>query len=135
MSFNEPQSTIEAILQNMLGADNEIVLTENPSRNELLLMAILETGIVPHSVEVEDAAAEIEAVENTIYRCGTLTSLTVSDIPETGMFVVIFTSGATPTSITWGDVVPPDGFTVEANTRYEVNVLDGYATIGSWGVS
>lgn len=40
--FDEPQSRIEAILQNMLGANNE--LEEPQSRNEALLQQILEQG-------------------------------------------------------------------------------------------
>lgn len=40
--FGAPQSRIEAILQNMLGANN--VLAEPESRNEELLLQILEQG-------------------------------------------------------------------------------------------
>lgn len=43
MTFNRPQSRNEAILQNMLGASNEL---ERPqSRIEALLMALLEMGV------------------------------------------------------------------------------------------
>jgi hypothetical protein len=31
-------------------------------------------------------------------------------------------------------MIMPDGFSVEANKRYEINVLDGYAAVGAWAV-
>ena len=134
MSFDAPQSRNEAILQNILGANNE--LGEPQSRIEDLLMQLLENGVTPESVEVEGATAEIEVAENTIYRCGTMTSLTIESVPDTGESTIIFFSGATPTTLTLPEgLVMPDGFEVEANKRYEVNILDKYAVAASWTVS
>ena len=134
MSFDAPQSRNEAILQNILGANNE--LGEPQSRIEDLLMQLLENGVTPESVEVEGATAEIEVAENTIYRCGTMTSLTIESVPDTGESTIIFLSGATPTTLTLPEgLVMPDGFEVEANKRYEVNILDKYAVAASWTVS
>ena len=134
MSFDAPQSRNEAILQNILGANNE--LGEPQSRIEDLLMQLLENGVTPESVEVEGATAEIEVAENTIYRCGTMTSLTIESVPDTGESTIIFFSGVTPTTLTLPeDLVMPDGFEVGANKRYEVNILDKYAVVASWTVS
>ena len=118
----------------MLGADN--TLEKPQSRIEILLQNLLESGAgAPRVIEVDGATPSIEAEANTLYKCGTLTSLTISDFPETGMFAVIFVSGATPTTITATGITFPSDFAVEANTRYEINVLDGFAVVASWGVS
>ena len=140
MPFNAPQSRNEAILQNMLGANN--TLGEPESRIEELLMELLEAwenldpsgGIVVE--EVTGATPTIEAADNTIYVCGELTSLTISSIPQSGTFVVKFNSGATPTTFTEPTGMKmPDGFTVEANTHYEINCQDGYAVAASWTIA
>lgn len=52
-TFSDPQSRNEAILQNMLGAKNE--LPEPMSRIEVLLIAVLE--------KLEDLEAKIDAQE------------------------------------------------------------------------
>lgn len=76
------------------------------------------------------------AANNTIYQYGELTALTISSIPASGAFIITFTSGATPTVLTVPNtMIMPDGFAVEANTRYEINVRDGYALVAGWAVS
>lgn len=167
MSFDAPQSRSEAILQNMLGADN--ALEPPQSRVEDLLQQILESGggsggevtaaavttaignmtatqknttrtnlAVDKTATVETISgttATIAASANTIYKCGELTALTISSVPESGAFTVIFTSGSTATVFDEpSGMTMPDGFTVEANTRYEINVSDGYAVVASWPV-
>lgn len=165
--FLEPLSANEAILQNMLGAENE--LREPESRIEELLLELLEQGgtggeVTPASVAnaisnmsgtqkeytrenldvsaiptvetVSGTTASIAAAANTIYECGELSALTITSVPASGDFTVRFTSGSTPTTFTEpAGMVMPDGFTVEANKRYEINVSDGYAVVASWAVS
>lgn len=76
------------------------------------------------------------AADNTVYEYGTLTALTVTAIANPGCFIIRFTSGSTATVLTVPQgLVMPDGFTVEANTRYEINVADGYALCAGWAVS
>lgn len=94
-----------------------------------------------------DAASEVRAtVSGTsvnldpeigcCYVCGELTALTVDSSPGTGGWSVRFTSGSTATVLTMPNtVVMPDGFDVEANTVYEINVLDNYALVASWPVA
>lgn len=164
MSFDAPQSRNEAILQNMLGAENEL---EPPqSRVEGLLQQILEEGgggggdssAVKYTEQsltdaqkgqaraninasgnivretVSGATPSIAAVNNTFYKCGELTSLTITSSPEEGEFAIRFTSGSTATVVnTPENILLPDGFSIEANTIYELNVLDRalvYAAIG-----
>lgn len=78
-------------------------------------------------VAVEGSTPTITPAVNTIYKCGTLTSLTISNPPATGKYSIVFFSGATATVVTG-----VDNFTVEANKRYRINVQDGYATFDSW---
>lgn len=70
------------------------------------------------------------------YVCGELTALTVTSSPSTGGWSVRFFSGSTATVLTMPNTVfMPDGFDVEANTVYEINVLDNYALVASWPMS
>ena len=79
-------------------------------------------------------------VDNTIYTGGELTSLNVGTWTDGRRFTLIFTSGSSPTSLVWANNHEPvwpanfDG-TPEANTRYEINVVGGYAVVGAWEVS
>lgn len=78
----------------------------------------------------------ITPAANTIYNCGELTSLTISNPPATGAYSIVFTSGATATTTTIpATILGLEDFAPEANTIYEINVLDNRAVVGSWGVS
>ena len=73
------------------------------------------------------------AADNTIYTYGTLTALTVTAIAASGDFIIRFVSGSTPTTTNFpASLVFPEAFSAEANTRYEINVSDGYALVASW---
>ena len=86
--------------------------------------------------EVTGAAPTIRAAANTVYNCGTLTSLTVDTFPQTGAWSIVFTSGSTATTTSFpANILGLDSFAAEANTMYEINVLDGRAVVGSWAVS
>jgi hypothetical protein len=108
----------------------------NPVQNKVINTALGGKTDTPTVETVTGATPSITAAANTIYKCGEIASLTISSFPATGDFTVIFTSGSTPTTFTEpSGMVMPDGFSVEANTRYEINVSDGYAVVGSWVVS
>lgn len=82
------------------------------------------------------ASVTITPADNTIYNCGTLTSLTITDPPSTGSYSIVFTSGATPTVTTFpATILGLEDFAAEANTLYEINVLDNRAVVGSWAVT
>lgn len=76
---------------------------------------------------VSGTTPTITPVANTIYNCGELTSLTISNPPATGKYSIIFFSGATPTT-----TVGIENFVAEANKRYKITVEDNYATYDSW---
>ena len=74
---------------------------------------------------------------NTIYKCGEVTSLIVSSAPATGDYSIIFVSGSTPTVTNFPTSIKfPTADNLfegcEANTRYEINVSNGYALVGAW---
>ena len=79
------------------------------------------------TVTVEGTDPTITPAANTIYACGELTSLTISNPPATGKYSIIFFSGATATT-----TVGIENFTAEANKRYKITVEDNYATYDSW---
>lgn len=90
----------------------------------------------PIVVTVSGTTPTITPINNRIYNCGEVTSLTISNPPATGAYSIVFTSGATPTDLSVDPAIKmPDGFSVEANKRYEINVLSNWAVAGSWAVS
>lgn len=78
---------------------------------------------------------------NTFYVFPEMASLTPtlntpSDATIVNEYHFIFDSGATATVLTLpATVLQPDGFTVEANMRYEVSILEGAMTAQGWAVA
>ena len=88
------------------------------------------------TVNVSGTTPTITPAANTIYKCGELTSLTISNPPASGAYSIVFTSGSTATTTTIpATILGLEDFAAEANTIYEINVLDNRAVIGSWAVS
>ena len=85
------------------------------------------TDLVSSSITLASAS------DNTIYEYGELTALTVTAITASGDFIIRFTSGATPTTTSFPVSMKfPEAFAPEANTRYEINVSNGYALAVGW---
>lgn len=85
---------------------------------------------------VSGTTPTIEPQASTVYNCGELTSLTISNPPATGAYSIVFTSGATATTTTIpATILGLEAFAAGANTTYEINVLDNRAVVGSWAVS
>lgn len=94
----------------------------------------LETTVIT----VSGSTVDITPLGNHDYHCGELTALTITDPPAQGIYSIVFTSGSTPTVTTIpASIIFQEAFAAAANTRYEINVLDGYAVVGAWptGVS
>ena len=91
-------------------------------------------GIVEETiVSVSDTNAVIAPTNGTTYNCGTLDSLTITDPPAQGDYGIVFTSGATPTVTTIPEtIIGLEDFAAEANTLYEINVLDNRAVFKGW---
>lgn len=96
-------------------------------------------GIVDGStstVSVTGTTPSITAVENTRYTCGEVSTLTITP-PASGICIVRFTSGTTPTVLTATGVVWPawfDATDLEADTTYEICITDGYGAVMSWAL-
>ena len=93
-------------------------------------------------VTISDAGAVTQALDaNKIYHfTGALTALTVTlNAPSTGKnahYHFDFLSGSTAPTVTIPNTVTmPDGWTVDASKRHEVDILNNYATAASWAVS
>lgn len=90
----------------------------------------------PNTVSSSETTVSITPQNNTIYQFGELTSLTITNPPATGAYSIIFTSGATATTtVIPNTMLGLESFAAEANTIYEINVLDNRAVVGSWAVS
>ena len=90
------------------------------------------------TVTVSGTSPTIVAEQNTRYICGEVTSLSFTPCAS-GICDVRFTSGSTVTVLTLPSTVKmPDWFdptALDANTVYEINVLDGvYGVVMSWAV-
>lgn len=83
-----------------------------------------------YTVTVSGTTPTITPAANTVYNCGELASLTISNPPETGTYSIVFFSGSTPTT-----TVGIENFVAEANKRYKITVEDNYATYDSWAIS
>lgn len=92
------------------------------------------------AVSVSGTTPTITAKPGVRYICGQVDTLTIV-APSSGCIDVTFESGSTPTVLT---VTPPSGMmmkwangfdptALEANTTYEINILDGCLGVaGSW---
>ena len=86
------------------------------------------------SVTVSGTTPTIVAKSGIRYVCGEVATLDFTP-SATGICDVVFTSGSTPTVVTLPNTVKfPDGsFTAEADTTYEINILDGvYGAVMAW---
>lgn len=89
---------------------------------------------------ISGTTPSITAKAGVRYICGECSTLTIV-VPSSGCIDVTFESGSTPTVLT---VTPPTGMTMkwangfdptalEANTTYEINIMDGCLGVaGSW---
>ena len=78
--------------------------------------------------------------EKIYHFTGALTALTITlNAPASGdlaQYHFDFQSGSTAPTLTMPNTVTmPDSFSVEANKRYEVDVLNNYGAVVSWAVS
>lgn len=100
------------------------------------MAAVIPLEVAETTETVSDTAATIQPEDKHIYNCGELTSLTIDSPPSTGAWSVVFTSGATATTTTIpSTILGLEDFAADANTVYEINVLDNRAVVGSWEVA
>lgn len=86
------------------------------------------------TVNISGTTPTIEPQANTIYKCRELTSLTISNTQASGAYSIVFTSGSTATETTFpAAILGLENFAADANTIYEINVLDNRAVYNGWG--
>ena len=115
----------------------------NPVQNKVIYDALAYMADIvdgkqdkPLEETISDTAASITPEANTIYNCGEVASLTISNPPANGAYSIVFTSGTTATETTFpSSILGLEDFAAEADTVYEINVLDNRAVVGSWAVS
>lgn len=87
------------------------------------------------SVSVSGTTPTITAKSGIRYVCGEVASLDFTP-PASGICDVVFTSGTTPTVLTvpstvkWANGFDPSS--LDADTTYELNIMDGLGVAGSW---
>ena len=90
-------------------------------------------------VSVSGTTPSITALAGIQYICGEVSTLDIT-LPASGCVDVVFESGSTPTVLT---VTPPTGMTMkwangfdpsslDANTTYEINIMNGLGVAVSW---
>lgn len=132
-----PVTHLEKVIEQYGGGGGGAVSSVNGKTGAVVLSAS-DVGASPAEtvVEVSGTTLTIEPQANTIYNCGELTSLTISNPPANGSYSIVFTSGSTATTTTiTATILGLESFAAEANTLYEINVLDNRAVVGSWAVS
>ena len=101
--------------------------------------SILSDGVanvpLPKTVAVTGTAPTITAQADTRYVCGEVSTLDFTP-PASGICDVVFTSGSTPTVLTvpstvkWANGFDPSN--LDADTTYELNIMDGLGVAGVW---
>lgn len=106
-----------------------------PSANGLMSSADkTKLDAVGSVVTVSGTTPTITALSGVRYVCGEVSTLDITPCVS-GICDIVFTSGSTATVLTLPSTVKfPDGaFTPEANTTYEINILDGiYGAVMAW---
>lgn len=113
----------------------------NPVQNKVINTALAAKEPKHNTVSVSGTTPTISGVDGTRYICGEVSTMTIT-APASGCIDVTFTSGSTPTVLTvnsakanttvkWANGFDPTS--LDANTTYEVNILDGeWGVVGAW---
>lgn len=126
------------------GTSDYTDLTNKPSINSVTLSGnktAADLGLAPGwSVEADTNTGAVTKSLSERVSClftGALTSLTITLGGEaSGHYHFDFSTGSTAPTLTLpSTVLTPDGFTVEANKAYEVDILNKHAAIQSWSLS
>lgn len=126
-------------LANVAGDTTQKSSSNNPGvYTESAKSAISQMLDAPETVS--GSTPTINAKAGVRYICGEVSTLTIV-VPSSGIIDVVFDSGSTATVLT---VTPPTGVTMswangfdptslDANTTYEINIMDGkYGVVGKW---
>ena len=114
----------------------------NPVRNSVVTNELNTKADKVTEVTVATGGAVSQTLEagKWYHFTGALTGLTITlTAPASGevaQYHFDFTTGATAPTLTLPDsVIMPDGFSVEANKRYEVDILNNFGAVMAWAIS
>ena len=133
-----PVTHLEKVIEQYGGGGGGGAVSSVNGKTGAVVLSASDVGASPAEtvVEVSGTTPTIEPQANTIYKCRELTSLTISNTQASGAYSIVFTSGSTATETTFpATILGLEDFAAEANTIYEINVLDNRAVVGSWAVS
>lgn len=124
----EPVTHLEKVIEQYGGGGGGGSVTSVNGKTGAVTLTAADVGAAEAEtvVSVSGTTPTIEPQANTIYNCGELASLTITD-PGNIKYSVIFFSGATATT-----TVGIANFAAEPNKRYRIDVESGYATYDSW---
>lgn len=113
------------------------VMTDATGRMIASAIASIYNTPVEQTVEDDGDVTQVLFPNILCHFTGTLTSLTITlNTPVSGelaQYHFDFLSGSTAPTLTLPNTVTmPDSFTVEANKRYEVDVLNNYGAVMAW---
>lgn len=138
----EPITREEHFLQKIIdsggggggGSSNAVLYTAQSLTDSQKAQARVNIGAASEVLEVvSGTSVNLDPEFGYRYICGELTSLAITSSPSIGGWSIRFDSGATATVLTMPSAIAmPDGFEVEANKTYEINVMDGYALVSEW---
>ena len=124
------------LLFNVSKTDEDVPVAVDPSTGQLFVPTYPEntggSSLAPRQ-EMQNTDTEVTLEPNKLYIFPEMSSLTVtlgtpSDTNVANEYHFFFTSGATATTLTLNDVLS-DAYSVEANMKYEVSILEGVAYI------
>lgn len=125
-SLTASQKTVAR--QNINAASADVAPTPSASAEDYVLTAA-EDGTaswapLEYEVSVEGATPSFSSIsKNTLYLCGELTSLTIINIPDNGIFEIVFVSGSTPTNVILpNELLLPDDFEFDGDYIYDISV-------------
>lgn len=122
--------------------DEDVPVAVDPSTGQLFVPTYPEniggSADIPRQ-EMQDTDTTITLDPNKLYVFPEMTSLTVtlaepSNTNVANEYHFFFTSGATATTLTLNDVLS-DAYSIEANMKYEVSILEGVAYIKGVAIS
>lgn len=103
-------------------------------KNGMMVLEPASIAAAPAAVELTGTDPVIETpANNTVYTAGEITSLEITNAAEGAIYTVIFISGETPATLDIPEeIIFPEDFEIEANTRYELNIWNNYGLAAGW---
>lgn len=111
--------------------DNDIfITTDNSDEYTSLFINGKEFVEKTTNVTLEGTVVSLKVQPNTCYNCGTITSLTITSIPNSSLESLIYFSTDETCQITLPDCEIVGDIIIEPNTKYVFSILNGILITG-----